>query len=300
MITSIRQKKRLTGHTGSVYSLERMQNIFFSGGGDGIVARWELSRSEIGDAYFRASNGVYAIKHLAELNKLFIGLGTGSVHIIDMVTGQEEHLLQLHDSHIFTIVFSAKYQLIITGGGDGIICVLDFSFALIKKINVSGSKVRSIIFTADGDSCIIGSGDGKISILEIPSFLLIKQWQAHEAGFGVNSVCLSPDGKFLLSGSRDARLNIYNATSLELMESIPAHNYAIYDIAFHSKGKIFATAGRDKVVKLWDADSFEVIERMDKENHDGHDHSVNKILWMDDDLVSAGDDRTIIVWETGI
>ena len=297
MKITVQQKARLSGHTGSIYALERMQHRFFSGSGDGIVALWDINKTESGDAYFRASNGVYSIKHLPDLNKLLIGTGAGSLYVINMDSGQEEKLLQLHASHIFSILYNKQYNVILTGGGDGKVTILDSSFALLQIIQVSENKIRCFSPSVDGSECFIGSSDGKISILSLPSFTIKKQWQAHAEGFGVNCIGLSPDGKYILSGSRDARLNIYNASLLELIESIPAHNYAIYDIAFHSSGKFFATAGRDKAVKLWDAATFKVIDRMDKDKYDGHNNSVNKILWMDDYLVTGGDDRSIIIWE---
>lgn len=298
MKTSVNQISRLTGHAGSVYALEHFDTgRFFSGSGDGIVALWEATNTGDGDAFFRAASGVYSLKIITGQHKMMAGNASGGVHIIDIESRKEEKLLMLHASYVFVICHNKKYQMIITGGGDGKIAVIDESFQFIKSMAVSTGKVRSIIFSDSENECIIGSSDGIITILSMPDLVVIKQWQAHEQGFGVNCLCLSPDGKFLMSGSRDARLNIYNLPSFDLMQSIPAHNYALYDIAFHHNRKVFATAGRDKAVKLWDADTYKVIEKLDKENHDGHNNSVNKIMWIGNLLISTGDDRSIIIWE---
>ena len=101
----------------------------------------------------------------------------------------------------------------------------------------------------------------------------------------------------ILTGGRDAHLNIWDAKSYTLIKSIPAHNYAIYDIVFSPDAKLFATASRDKTVKIWDAETFELQVRINKENYDGHVNSVNKLLWTDKYLVSTGDDRAVMVWE---
>ena len=79
--------------------------------------------------------------------------------------------------------------------------------------------------------------------------------------------------------------------------SIPAHNYAIYEIGFDPTGKYFATASRDKTVKIWDYNSMGVIERLAGNDGKGHINSVNTLLWMKNGtLLTAGDDRAIQSW----
>ena len=107
-------------------------------------------------------------------------------------------------------------------------------------------------------------------------------------------------------------------------QSIPAHNYAIYSIVFSPDGKYFATASRDKTIKIWDANNLNVLSRINKESFDGHINSVNKLMWTTSPksspresvlsrdqkglsnspagvvgsyLISASDDRKVMVWE---
>ena len=84
-----------------------------------------------------------------------------------------------------------------------------------------------------------------------------------------------------------------------MTQSIAAHDGAIYDIAYSPNSDLFATASRDKTVKIWDAKTFQLLEVLNKEDYDGHQYSVNKLIWStyNNYLISAGDDRTIIVWE---
>jgi WD40 repeat protein len=67
---------------------------------------------------------------------------------------------------------------------------------------------------------------------------------------------------------------------------------------FNTSGTLFATASRDKTAKVWDAADAAFLFRLDKENFSGHLNSVNSVLWLNDDtLISASDDRSIIIWK---
>jgi WD40 repeat protein len=129
-----------------------------------------------------------------------------------------------------------------------------------------------------------------------------KDMIAHQLGekvVGANIVRYSPDSKFLLTGGRDAHLNIWSVENYELIKSIPAHNWAIYDIVFSPDGTLFATASRDKTIKIWDATSYQILKRITKENFEAHTHSVNKLIWSTygNYLVSVGDDKMVMIRE---
>jgi WD40 repeat protein len=75
-------------------------------------------------------------------------------------------------------------------------------------------------------------------------------------------------------------------------KSIPAHNYAIYDILFLNE-KSFVTLSRDKSIKIWIKETLSVLQKIDAKSK-GHKHSVNSIVKLDDSsFATASDDKTI-------
>ncbi|MBL7924729.1 MAG: hypothetical protein JNL88_11070 [Bacteroidia bacterium] len=291
---------RFTGHQGSVYALEHDFDLqhFYSGAGDKIVARWSLEQKGDGDLVARATDAVYCLHLLREQHVLLIGQGAGGVHVIALMDGKEERLLQLHEGPVFGIGQSRKHELLFTLGGDGVLCRLERgSLDVLQRLRITEKKLRAFALYPEEQFALIGCGDGSVVVLELPEGRVVERLMAHQPGFSVNALAFSPDGRYFLSGSRDAHLHLYETDGLKRLESIPAHNYAIYDIAFHPGGRRFATASRDKSVKLWDFERMEVLERLEGNDGTGHINSVNKLLWLaDGTLLSAGDDRAIQAW----
>jgi WD40 repeat protein len=291
----------LSGHSGSVYALACSGvNTCFSGGGDRVVAEWDLEHPDEGTLMAKVNDIVYSILPLSN-QKMLVGQASGGIHVIDLATRKEERLLQYHKSGVFSLCYSDIHKLIVSLSGDGELGIIEGdNFALKRMFTLGGGKLRGCAWNKNQTLMALGSGDGKVRIYSFPEFQEVASWQAHLEGFSTNAVCFTPDGKFLLTGSRDAHMKVYDVSnSFKLVADIPAHNYAIYSIAFSPNAEVFATASRDKTIKIWNPDTFEVIQRIDKDRSKGHVNSVNKILWHpgNGQLLSASDDRSVMVWK---
>ncbi len=294
----------LSGHSGSVYTLDAtLSSSIFSGSGDKIVAEWDLLHPGEGKLLARIPEIVYSLFNDIKHNRLLVGQAAGGIHVINLADRSETRLLQYHSAPVFHIGTSNKHQLLFSLTGDGQLGIIDRNSLELKGlINIGTGKLRACAVNADETLLAIGAGDGGINIFSLPDMRPVKHWQAHQVGFSVNALTFDPDGKQLLSGSRDAHMNIFDVENdFELIQSIAAHNYAIYSIVFSPDNKLLATGSRDKTIKLWNPHTFEFLQRIDHEKNEGHKNSVNKIIWHHETgyLISAGDDRTIMVWKIG-
>ncbi|HEY9046658.1 MAG TPA: WD40 repeat domain-containing protein [Ohtaekwangia sp.] len=295
--TEVTKLHTLTGHRDCVYTLERsgVDNLFFSGAGDGMVVAWNLNNPENGELIAKLPNSVYALHHHQASNLLVAGHNYDGIHVLDWQNKSEVGSLQLTTASIFDIQ-SHKDDLFVATGDGTVIKVALSSLSILVKDQSSEKSARTIAIHPSNGDIAIGYSDNFIRIFDI-NLQLKHAWQAHANS--VFTIRFTPDGHFLMSGSRDARLKVWDVNVNYLqVEEVVAHMYAINHLDFSPDNKHFVTCSMDKSLKVWKLDELRLLKVIDRARHAGHGTSVNKVLWTShhDQLVSASDDRTISVW----
>jgi WD40 repeat protein len=300
MELKIKKIAALTGHSGPVYRITGgpEPHLIFSCSGDQVVAQWDLQMLEAAPFAAKFPAIVYSLCYVKEQNLLLAGTSTGAIHIIDMDRKKEIRMLQHHAGPVFDIAYSAKHNSFYSASGDGrfSVCSLD-TLSLLGIRKLCDAKVRSIACNDEMGKIAVASGDCMIRIYDMISLEEVKMFRAHD--LSANAVAWHPNDDLLMTGGRDAHLNVWDIKNdYQLVRSVPAHNYAIYGIAFSPDSTLLATASRDKTMKLWDAGNADFLLRVNKEKQDGHTHSVNTVFWssFNSYILSAGDDRSIMVW----
>lgn len=296
-LLSVSKLHTFTGHKDCIYTLERAPKpgVFYSAGADGLVAEWNVARPEEGRLVAKANTSVYALKYLAEEHLLVLGQNFDGIRLIDLNNHKDNGSIKINQAAIFTIeAFDGKLFI---GGGDGLLTVIALNpLKIIYQEKVSEKSLRSIQISPEKSEFAAGFSDNTIKIFNLNDYKIKQHIDAHSNS--VFTLSYSPDYRYLLSGSRDARLNIWQTSGgYSRTESIVAHMYAINHVAYSPDGRFFATCSMDKAVKLWDAESFRLLKVIDRARHAGHGTSVNRLLWLQDNiLLSASDDRTISAW----
>src|SRR5262245_28989060 len=99
----IKQVTALKLHQGSIYSLDSNGNYFYSGGSEGIVARWDLSELNRAAAAARVNGQIFSLLFIAEKNHLIIGTMSGGIHVIDLTEKKEIHNITFHQQSVFDL-----------------------------------------------------------------------------------------------------------------------------------------------------------------------------------------------------
>ena len=271
--------------------------MFFSSGGDGIVALWDIKDPENGRMIAKTPNSVYALCFYEARNLLIIGQNFEGIHLVDVGSKEEIASLKLLNSAIFDIkVFK---ELIIVAFGDGTIKVLDLkTLQIVETIKPTDKSARTIAIHEKEGHLAVGYSDHKVRIYDISNWKLLNTIDAHQNS--VFTVRYDPEGRYLISGGRDAHLKVWDVGNHYLLKkSIVAHMYAINHVEYSPDGNHFVSCSMDKSIKVWDAGTFELLKVIDRSRHAGHGTSVNKLLWSNYNnlLVSGSDDRSISIWD---
>lgn len=289
----------IAGHQDCVYTIEKgpQDHVFFSSGGDGVIAEWDLNKPQEGRMLAKVPSSVYALCYYPKRNALVVGQNFDGIHIIDLDERKERGSIQLGNTQIFDI--KVLNDRVFCALGNGEVHILDItSLETVEVIKASTESARCIAISEVNREFAVGFSDNLIRVYNLQDFSEKKVIQAHK--ISVFTVQYSPSQRYLLSGSRDAHLKIWDVESdYRLKESIVAHMYAINHLVFSADGKHFVTCSMDKSIKVWDAETFHLLKVIDKARHAGHGTSVNKVLWTNFNnlLLSASDDRSISIWD---
>ncbi len=299
MVNNIKKLAEFTGHTQPIYTLEAAPEpgCFFSAGGDKTVVKWNILTPDEGIPVAQFRFTVYSLCCIHTKNILLAGTSEGGIHIIDLNKNEEIKYYMIANEGVFDIKYSSEHNLIAASTSKGQIIFLDpESYSIIGEMSLGNEKVRNICFNPNRPYLYAASSDTHIYIIDIQNKKSIHHFQAHQ--WATNALFYHSGKDELVSASKDAHIRIWDLKKqFELVKSVPAHNYAIYRIAYNPVTQLYATASRDKTVKIW-SEGLDILYRIDKPKNEGHTNSVNALQWMGEKtLLTAGDDRLIVLWE---
>jgi WD40 repeat protein len=293
---TFRKLKEISGHAAGIYSLDFEGNYLYSAGADNFVARWKLDEGIQDSFSIRFENPAYALRLFREKSKLAVGLSNGNLHFFDLVSRKELKFLVQHRKAIFALTENPLQSQLYAADADGNVSVWDTeTLELLAYLPFDCGKIRRIAISKDGMKVALACQDGQLRILRADTLSQVTDVKAHDGG--VTSVLFDPkDSNILFSGGKDAHLKKWNLNTETCVRSIPAHNYAIYDLISLNNGETLASSSRDKTVKIWQSVDLNIIQRLDFKSG-GHRHSVNALVKIDQTtFASASDDRKMIVW----
>jgi WD40 repeat protein len=196
-----------TGHRDCVYTLQPgdQPELFFSGGGDGMVVLWNLRSKGDGELVAKLPNSIYSLLHLADRKLLVAGQNFSGIHLIDYDNKKEVASLQITSSYIFDMQSFENDLVIATGEGTVVIVDLE-KWVVKKRISVSERSARAIAINPENGEVAVGYSDHAVRIFSLGDYQLKQEIKGHQNS--VFAIGYSSDGNYLFSGARDAHLKV--------------------------------------------------------------------------------------------
>lgn len=286
----------LKGHSGAIYDVIRQGDSIYTASADKFVVRWNLNENIQGNFTVRLKHTAFNIALIDSTDQLVIGNSKGGLHCIDLKSKREERYLTQHKAPIFALRYDAVRDVLYSGDGDGYFCAWKAdTMKLLITLPLGCGKIRQIQVSEDADHIAIAGQDGKLRILETSFFNEINQLSVNSSG--VNCSIFLPNDQ-LLVGGKDAHLYLYNWRTEKRIKVLPAHNYAIYDLALIGEDQNYlVSVSFDKTIKLWSFPLLDIVHRIEFKDQ-GHRHTVNRIVVLNQRrIATVSDDAKIKIWE---
>ena len=286
--------KSLKGHSGAIYDVISDDNFIYTTSADKFVVRWNVETGEQDQFAVKLEHTAFNIAFSAEYNQLIIGNSKGGLHVINTESKKEERYITQHKHPIFSVYYDPNKKVFYTADGDGYFCAWEAgTMKLLITLPLDCGKIRQISVDQNGEHIAICGQDGRLRILETSFFNEIKNIKINKDG--VNTALFIDD--FLLTGGKDAKISVWNWREEQLIQEIPAHNYAVYDLSYFEKSRSVVSVSFDKTIKLWSFPDLEIQQRIEFKDK-GHRHTVNRLAQIDEDrFVTVSDDALIKVWQ---
>jgi WD40 repeat protein len=296
---NIKNKSTFLGHKEAIYALGQLsKDSFLSAGSDKMLIKWSYKNKNKGSLVAKIPETVFTLQLNRSKDQCLCGTQNGNLLILDLNKNTLIKHLQLNAGAVFDIKHYDEYNYILACGSGELIIINKTDFTIKSRISISNSNLRCInIFEK---RIALGCSDKSIYIINYQQHKLEKCLSGHDSSV----FCLSTNHKGqLISGSRDAHLNLWSHENMLLEQRVPAHNFTINSLALNPNPSfnLIATASRDKSIKIWDTNTLKLFKVVNAQKQYSHQRSVNNLLWLDDNyLISASDDKSLILWQIEI
>ncbi len=205
--------------------------------------------------------------------------------------------LKGHIGLINSLEFIDAGSLLLSGSDDHNIKIWDVeSGSLIRTFSEHLTVTRDAKFTSDGKSVISAEDDYLVYWRNAVGGQIGRLPMYGHIG-SVLTVDMSTDMQKIVSGSSDKTVKIWDAQTGEMLNSIEAHDKAVYQVEFNPVNNQFASCSSDSSIKIWDSESAELINILDD-----NDCKVFAISYHPSGnyLASCGSNSLIYIWDLSI
>ncbi|KAI9258911.1 WD40-repeat-containing domain protein [Phascolomyces articulosus] len=285
----------LTGHTDSVYCIVRYRKQYIvSGSRDHSVKLWDLDNYMCVASETHHEGSVLCLKIASDDEWMVSGSSDGTCVLWKLSGGntkgnklQPLSRLRGHTSGVLDVcIVENKY--IVTASRDATVRVWDrYSAKELRRLEGHAGPVNAL--QAHGHHVVSASGDSKVKLWNAETGECLRTFDGHTRGLA----CARFDGMRIYSGGQDAVLRVWNAQTGQCSAILEGHDQLVRTVDCY--GDRAVTGSYDRTIKLWDSVSGQCLLSF----QGGHDSWVFNVLLSRTRIISAGQDKRIMILDFG-
>lgn len=128
----------------------------------------------------------------------------------------------------------------------------DYTKTLSVELPGHRADIRALSLSSD-DKMLASAANGSLKIWNVKTQTCVRTF---ECGY---ALCCSflPGDKVVVVGTKSGELELFDVTSASLIDSVAAHEGAIWSLQVHPDGRSVVTGSADKTAKFWD---FKIVQ----------------------------------------
>ncbi len=204
-------------HRRGVFAICRIGEEVFTGGGDGILTRWNAHTGRTLESLPLSANSLRCIAHFPAANALLVGASDGRIYTVSLPDFTLVHTVPANEPSVFAVV------------------------PLPPRL---------------GPGYISGGRDARLRVFGYPAGKEIQLPPVTDAHLStVNAMAFDPTGQFLATASRDKTVKLWKADTLELLKVCEVvrdrgHVNSVNTLLWLDE-KHLLTAGDDRRILEW-------------------------------------------------
>jgi WD40 repeat protein len=262
-----------------------------SGGRDGHVLVWDLSRPETGPIELGRHNGSVAAVAVLPDGRVVSGGDDKRVLLWDRSRPETDPIeLGRHDGSVMAVAVLPDGR-VVSGGRDGRMLVWDPSRPESGPVGMGRQNAPVVAVAVLPDGRVVSGGrNGHVLVWDLSRLGTGPiEFSRHDG----SAVAVLPDGR-VVSGGRDGRVLLWDRSRPETDPiELGRHDGSVMAVAVLPDGRV-VSGGRDGRMLVWDPSQPETGP-VELGRHDG---SVEAVAVLPDGrVVSGGNDRRVLVWD---